>query len=119
MDCEGMTLGEVSQAGKGKRRMMSLIHGIWNKNGLVGKEMRLAVTRGGGRGKELNEGAQKAQTSSYRTNEHWGYNVRHGDRSQRGRELEGGFGRQYIVGVLVTRRTFLSPFFYFLFAVST
>ena len=40
------------------------------------------VARGGGRGwgvGEMGEGGQKVQTSSYKINKSWGYNVQHGD----------------------------------------
>ena len=41
------------------------------KNKLIEKKMRIVVTRGGGwREEELDEGSQKVQTSSYKTNKY-------------------------------------------------
>ena len=47
------------------------------RNKLTGKEVRSVVTRGRGqRDGELDEGGQKAQTSSYEVNKYQGYNVK-------------------------------------------
>ena len=49
------------------------------------REIRLTVTRGRGQGlcgvQELDEDSQKVQTSSYKTNKYWGYNMQHNDYS--------------------------------------
>lgn len=45
---------------------------------LIEKEARLAVARGVGKG-NWDEGGQKVQTSTFKINKYWDYNVQHGD----------------------------------------
>ena len=47
MGLEGIMLNEICQKEKDKYSMISLIFGIFKKNKLMEKEVRLVVTRGG------------------------------------------------------------------------
>ena len=46
----------------------------------IDTESRLVIIRGGELGMvKMGGGGQKVQTSSYKINKSWGYNVQHGD----------------------------------------
>ena len=46
---------------------------------LIEKKIRLGTRDRGYGERELEEGSQKVQTSSYKINNYWGGNVQHGD----------------------------------------
>ena len=87
---EGITLSEVSQPKKNKYRVISYVESLKKKKKteLIESENRLIVPRGrnwgsGSRGGvgEIGEESQKLQTSSYKINKSWGYNIQHSDYS--------------------------------------
>ena len=87
MDLEGIILSEIND--RESQTLYDLTY-MWNlettqqQTKLIKTDKRLVIARGGGWRlgvREVSEGGQKVQTSSYKIIKSWGCNVKHGDYS--------------------------------------